>query len=115
MSNQGPVLELRLTLAVDDYDKAFAFWHEALGLPLSHSWGQGNARGAVLSPGKATVELLAPEAAAAVDRVEVGRSQRAPVRLALEVADSAATAEKLAAPGAEKLGGVVDSLDSSQR
>jgi hypothetical protein len=94
MSDQGPVLELRLALTVDDYDQAFAFWHTAMGLPVSHSWGEGNGRGAVLMAGKATIELLAPEAAAGVDRAEIGRSSRVPIRVALEVADSRAAAER---------------------
>jgi len=108
MSDEGPVFELRLALTVDDFDKAFAFWREALGLPVSHAWGKGDARGAVLTAGRATVELLACEAAAGVDRVEIGRTSRVPIRVALEVADSSAAAEKLVAAGAEKLGRVVD-------
>src|SRR5438105_15565381 len=108
MSDQGPVFELRLALSIDDYDKAFAFWHDALGLPLSHSWGEGEARGAVLMAGKATVELLATGAAAAADQVEVGHRMGVPVRLALEVADSRAVANRLVRAGAEKLGDLVE-------
>lgn len=108
MSDQGPVFELRLALAVDDYDKAFAFWHEALGLPVSYSWGEGDGRGSVLMAGKATVELLAPAAAAGADQAEIGQSSRVPIRVALEVADSGAAADRLMAAGAERLGRVVD-------
>ena len=108
MSQQSPVFELRLALTVEDYDKALAFWHERLGLPLSQSWGEGKGRGAVLAAGKATIELLAPNAAAEADRVEVGRPLNQPIRLALEVADSGAAAAKLVEAGAEKLGGLAE-------
>lgn len=108
MADQGPVFELRLALTVDDFDKAFTFWRDALGLPVSHAWGEADARGAVLTAGKATVELLAAGAAAAADQIEIGRIARVPVRLALEVADSGATADRLTAAGAERLGGLVD-------
>jgi predicted enzyme related to lactoylglutathione lyase len=108
MSEESPVSELRLALTVDDYDKAMAFWHQALGLPVSQSWGEGKARGAVLAAGKATIELLASDAAANADLVEVGRPLAQRVRLALEVADSGAAADRLAAAGAKKLGGLVE-------
>ena len=68
MSDESPVLEVRVALTVDDYDKAFAFWHEALGLPVSHAFGEGDARGVVLDAGRATIEILSAAQA------EVGRS-----------------------------------------
>src|SRR4051812_13348914 len=108
MSDENPVFELRLALTVDDYEKAIAFWHDALGLPVSRAWGEGDGRGAVLAAGRATVEILSSAAAEAVDRIEVGRTMHAPLRVALEVADSAAVAERLASAGATKLGAVVD-------
>jgi len=54
--------------------------------------------------GRATLELLSPEQAELIDRVEVGARVAGPVRLALAVADSAAMAETLVSAGAERLG-----------
>jgi len=108
MSDESPVFELRLALTVEDYDKAFAFWHEALGLPVSHAFGDGDARGVVLDAGRATIEILSKAQAESVDLIEVGRSMRAPLRLALEVADSAGAAVRLAAAGAKRLAEVVE-------
>ena len=108
MSDESPVFEVRVALTVDDYDKAYAFWHEALGLPVSHAFGEGDARGVVFTAGRATIEILSAAQAEDVDRIEAGRGMGAPLRLALEVADSAAAAARLAAAGAEKLGQVVD-------
>jgi lactoylglutathione lyase len=70
-------------------------------------WEQPTGSGAVLDAGRATLELLSAAQAEEVDRVEVGERVAGPVRLALEVDDSAATAEALAAAGAERIGGPV--------
>ena len=62
----------------------------------------------MLAAGRATIEILSTAQGEAVDRIEVGRRVGAPVRLALEVADSAAAANRLEAAGAEQLGAVVE-------
>ena len=61
----------------------------------------------LLDAGRATLEVLDPEHAAAVDSLEVGRRVAGTVRVALEVDDSAATADALEAAGAERLAGPV--------
>jgi lactoylglutathione lyase len=107
MQVDGPVKELRVAVTVDDYDGALRLYRDVLGLPVVESWDQPEGSGAVLAAGRATLELLSPGQAALVDDVEVGRRVAGPVRLALEVEDSAATAEALAAAGAERVGGPV--------
>jgi methylmalonyl-CoA/ethylmalonyl-CoA epimerase len=57
----------------------------------------------VLDAGRATLELLSPDQAALVDRIEAGARVAGPVRLALHVGDSAATAERLVAGGARRV------------
>jgi lactoylglutathione lyase len=103
MSTESPVRELRVALTVDDYEQALRFYRDALGLPVVDDWGNG----AVLDAGRATLELLSRQAAEHADQVEVGERVAGPVRLALEVDDSSATAEALTAAGAEHLGGPV--------
>jgi lactoylglutathione lyase len=61
----------------------------------------------VLDAGRATLELLSSGHAAAVDEIEVGRRVAGPIRVALEVEDSAATGERLVDAGAERVGGPV--------
>ncbi len=61
----------------------------------------------LLEAGRATLELLDARHAEAVDRIEVGRRVAGPVRLALEVEDSAATSERLQAAGATLIAGPV--------
>jgi len=103
----GPVRELRLALTVEDYPRALRFYRDSLGLPVLESWEDGAARGAVLGAGRATLELLSPEQAELIDRIEVGSRVAGAVRVALAVRDSAGIAEALVAAGAERLGGPV--------
>jgi lactoylglutathione lyase len=102
-----PVHELRLALTVQDYDRALAFYRDTLGLPVLEAWSEPAGRVALLDAGRATLELLDPEHADAVDTLEVGRRVAGPVRVALQVDDSAAMADSLEAAGAQRLGGPV--------
>jgi len=104
----SPVRELRVALTVDDFDAALAFYRDALGLPQIADWSSPAGRVVVLAAGQATIELLDEPQAATIDAVEVGRRVAGPVRLALEVEDSAATADRLTATGAKRLGGPVE-------
>jgi catechol 2,3-dioxygenase-like lactoylglutathione lyase family enzyme len=103
VSGESPVRELRLALTVEDYPAALAFYRDALGLPVVYDWDEPTGSGAVLDAGRATLELLSVDQAELVDRVEVGARVAGPVRIALEVEDSVATADALEAAGAERL------------
>jgi len=103
-----PVSELRLALTVENYDEALAFYRDALGLDVLAAWNAPGGKVAILDAGRATLELLDAGQAETVDELEVGRRVAGPVRIALEVQDSAATAERLEAAGAERLGGPVE-------
>jgi catechol 2,3-dioxygenase-like lactoylglutathione lyase family enzyme len=102
-----PVHELRVAVTVDDYEAALGFYRDALGLPVVDSWENEGGSGAVLDAGRATLEILSRSQTAYVDRIEAGGSPSGAVRFALEVADSEATAERLEAAGAIRLGGPV--------
>jgi lactoylglutathione lyase len=104
----GAVRELRLALTVDDFEAALAFYRDALGLEQLEVWDSEGGRVVLLGAGRATIELLDERHAAAVDTIEVGQRVAGPIRLALEVDDSAASAERLTAAGAELLGGPVE-------
>jgi lactoylglutathione lyase len=101
-----PVHELRAAVTVDDFDEAVGFYRDALGLPVVQEWDDGDGRsGAILDAGRATLELLSRAQSALVDEIEGGTSPV--IRVALEVDDSAATADRLEAAGGERLGGPV--------
>lgn len=101
---ESPVRELRIALTVENYEGALHFYRDAFGLPVLEEWANPTGSGAVLDAGRATLELLSTDQTDVVDEVEVGRrGVSGPVRLALEVEDSAATAQELVAGGAERL------------
>jgi lactoylglutathione lyase len=104
---ESPVRELRLAYTVEDYAEAVRFYRDVLGLPVIQEWDQPTGSGAILDAGRATLELLSVDQSDLVDRVEVGAVVSGPVRLALEVEDSEETASRLAAAGAQKIGGPV--------
>ena len=93
--------ELRLVVTAADYDDALRFYREALGLSEEAAFVDDNGgRATLLYAGRATIELADDAHAVAVDDLEVGRRVAGPVRLAFEVADAAATTERLVAAGA---------------
>lgn len=103
----GTVRELRLVLTVGDFDAALALYRDALGLEEREAWEAEAESGriAILDAGSATIELINEAQAEAIDRIEVGRRVAGPVRIALEVEDSAAAAERLSQAGAEVVAG----------
>ena len=103
------VRQLRLVLTVDDFDAAVAMYRDALGLEEREAWEASaeNGRIVILEAGRATLELVNEEQAAAIDAIEVGSRVAGAVRIAFEVDDSAASAARLEQAGAERLGGPV--------
>jgi lactoylglutathione lyase len=97
----NPVRELRVALTLDDYEQAVSFYRDVLGLPVRMAWDDAEGSGTILEAGRATLELLSRDQAELIDRIEVGRRVTGPVRLALEVEDSARTAKQLSAGGGE--------------
>ena len=98
--------ELRVSLTVDDFDRALRFYRDVLGLREEQAYADAG-RVSILGAGRATIELVDARHAAEIDEIEVGRRVAGPVRLALQVDDSAATAQRLAGAGATIVGGPV--------
>lgn len=103
----GDVQELRLVLTVSDFEAAVALYRDALGLEELSDWSDGDAKIVVLDGGRATLELINEEQAKAIDEVEVGSRVSGPMRIALQVSNSEATAERLARAGAETVAAAV--------
>ena len=91
-----------LVVEADDYDRALAFYRDALGLreELAVS-GDDDARVTILAAGRATLELANPAQKRFIDEVEVGRQVAPRLRVAFEVADADAATDALVAAGAE--------------
>jgi methylmalonyl-CoA/ethylmalonyl-CoA epimerase len=93
------VAELRVALTVDDFEKAQAFYRDALGLEPGELWtDMGQAQ--IFSAGRATLEIFDATQAASVDRIEVGERVSGQVRFAFEVPDVDAALERALAHGA---------------
>jgi predicted enzyme related to lactoylglutathione lyase len=97
------VRQLRVVVTADDYDAAVTFYRDVLGLVPEAAYESADGRVTILDAGRATLEIADPEQAEFIDRVEVGRRVAGHIRVAFEVADSAAATVRLAAAGARVL------------
>jgi len=95
-----PVLELRVALTTEDFDRLASFYREGLGLEPAQVWSGDQGRSLVLDMGKATLEVFDEEQAQTIDKIEVGRRISGQVRFALQVPDLKAATERLLAHGA---------------
>ena len=98
------VTELRVALTVEDFDRAVAFYRDALGLEQIADWSSAAGRVVVLEAGRATLELFDNAQAESVDAIEAGRRVSGTVRFALRVEDSGGMADRLVAAAAERVG-----------
>lgn len=105
----GGALQMRLVVEAPDYEEAVRFFRDVLGLPeeLAVS-GPDGAEVTILQAGRATLELANPAQKRYIDEVEVGRQVAPRLRVAFEVADSAAAAERLVRAGATLVAGAVE-------
>ena len=104
-----PVIQLRVVVEAEDFERALAFYRDALGLPEQAAFeAEGDARVVIMDAGRATLELANPAQHAMIDRVEVGHPTAPKIRLAFEVADAAGTTESLVAAGAVLVAGPVE-------
>jgi catechol 2,3-dioxygenase-like lactoylglutathione lyase family enzyme len=95
------VRELRLVVTAADYDDALPFYRDVLGLAERESYNSPDGRGTILEAGRATLELADANQAEFIDQVEVGRRVAGHIRVAFEVADTAAATTRLVDAGAE--------------
>ena len=97
------VRQLRLVVAVPDYDAAVRFYRDELGLVQEEQYdADGGARVMILGAGRATLELSNPAQIDYIDTVETGRTGVSPhYRVAFEVDDCLAVTDRLTGAGAE--------------
>lgn len=101
MTEDQPVLQLRVVVEADDFDEAVRFYRDVLGLPERIAYAQGgDDRVSILEAGRATLEIASPGHRRAIDEVEAGGRESPRIRLAFEVTDSEGTTRRLEAAGA---------------
>ncbi len=98
-----PVLELRVALTTEAFDRLASFYREGLGLEPAQVWPDDQGRALVLDLGKATLEVFDEEQAQTIDQLEVGHRISGQVRFALQVPDLKAATERLLAHGATQV------------
>jgi methylmalonyl-CoA/ethylmalonyl-CoA epimerase len=99
-NTESPVLELRVAITTEDYDRLASFYCEGLGLEPAQVWPEDQGRALVLDMGKATLEVFDEKQAQTVDQIEIGRRISGKIRFALQVPDLKSAMERLTAHGA---------------
>ena len=102
-----PVLELRVALTTEAFDRMASFYRVGLGLEPSQTWHEDQGRALVLDMGKATLEVFDEKQAQTVDQIEAGRRISGQIRFALRVPDLDAAMKRLQAHGATLVHGPV--------
>ncbi len=99
---QRAVRQLRVVARADHFEGALRFYRDVLGMPEREAYqGDGGARVVILDAGRATLELSNAAQIDLIDRVETdGDAPSEPVRIAFEVADTAAATAHAVGAGA---------------
>lgn len=99
-TSNPPILELRVALTTNDYERLVTFYCQGLGIEPAAIWNNDGGRALILDMGKATLELFDERQAEVIDELEVGRRVSGHIRFALQVPDLNAAMERLLAHGA---------------
>ena len=101
MSNQNhPVIELRVAVTTNDYERLVKFYCDGLGIEPAAIWDNGQGQALILNMGSATLEIFDETQAQTIDQIEVGKRISGQIRFALQVPDLKAAMERLLAHGA---------------
>ena len=95
-----PVLELRVALTAQDYERLVKYYCDGLGIEPAAVWNNEGGRALMLEMGRATLEIFDERQAEVIDQLEAGKRLSGPVRFALQVPDLDAALERLLAHGA---------------
>jgi methylmalonyl-CoA/ethylmalonyl-CoA epimerase len=95
-----PVLELRVAITAENFERIENFYREGLGLEPDQTWPADQGRALVLDMGKATLEVFDEKQARTIDTIEVGQRTSGHIRFAIQVPDVKAATERLIANGA---------------
>ena len=96
----SPILELRVVITSQDYERLAKFYLEGLGIQPAAAFHNDGGNGLLLELGRATIEIFDEAQAAAIDRIEAGKRVSGHIRLALQVPDLQAAMDGLIANGA---------------
>jgi catechol 2,3-dioxygenase-like lactoylglutathione lyase family enzyme len=92
-----PVMELRVALTTETFERLASFYIDGLGLEPAQVWPEDQGRALVLDLGRATLEVFDEKQAETIDQIEVGRRISGKIRFALQVPDLEAAMKRLLA------------------
>lgn len=95
-----PILELRVALTTNDYERLVKFYCDGIGIEPSAIWNNNEGQALILDMGKATLELFDETQAETIDQIEAGKRISGKIRFALQVPDLNAAMARLLAHGA---------------
>src|SRR4051812_9201791 len=96
----NPILELRVALTTNDYERLVRFYCDGLGLEPAQLWTSDQGHALILDMGGATLEIFDETHAGHIDQIEAGKQISGHVRFALQVPDLEAAMNRLLAHGA---------------
>lgn len=96
----SPVLELRVALTTQEYERLVKFYCDGLGIEPAALWNNDGGRALILNMGSATLELFDEKQAEVIDQLEAEKRVSGPIRFALQVPDLEAAMNRLLAHGA---------------
>jgi catechol 2,3-dioxygenase-like lactoylglutathione lyase family enzyme len=100
MNPKPPIIEMRVALTSNEYDRLLKFYCAGLGLEPTQVWNNEQGNGLILNMGMATLELFDEAQALTVDLIEAGQRVSGQIRFALQVPDLNAAMERLLSHGA---------------
>jgi catechol 2,3-dioxygenase-like lactoylglutathione lyase family enzyme len=96
-----PILQLRVALTTNDYERLVRFYCDGLGIEPAAIWNNNGGQVLMLEMGQATLEIFDEAQAEAIDRIEAGKRVSGGVRFALQVPDLESAMKRLLANGAK--------------
>ena len=94
------ILELRVAITTEEFDRLTNFYCNGLGIEPAAIWNHGQGQAIVLNMGNTTLEIFDELQAETIDQIEAGRRISGQIRFALKVPDLKAAMERLIANGA---------------
>jgi lactoylglutathione lyase len=98
---ENEILELRVAMTSEDFERLSNFYLEGLGQRPSQHWPEDQGKALVLDLGRATLEVFDEKQAETVDQIEVGKRVSGKIRFALQVPDLDAAVDRLNNYGAK--------------
>ncbi len=97
---RSPILQLRVVLTTQDYERIAKFYLEGLGIEPAAVFHNGGGSGILIELGQATVEVFDEAQARAIDEIEAGRRTSGQIRFALQVPDLQDAMDRMISHGA---------------